>query len=121
MWWCRKTDLKKSFHSSPNTINELSHGDRVARSGLVTKWDLPLELFITGPLMLMVNEFEFSKRPRPYKGHSTYDNTDMCGRLSTQWGVVCRVSQKKTALTINACPKGNADSPVLVFEEDGHL
>ena len=121
MWWCRKTNLKKSFHNSPNTINELSHGDRIARSGLITKWDLPLELLITRPLMLMVNEFELSKRPQPYKGHSTYDNTDVCGRLSTQWGVACRVSQKNTALTINTCPKGNSDSPVLVFEKDGHL
>src|SRR6266702_8518368 len=44
----------------------------------------------------------------------------MCGRLLTQWGGIIRVS-KNMALAINRCPKGKAESPVLVFEKDGHL
>jgi hypothetical protein len=50
----------------------------------------------------------------------THDNPDMCGRLLTQRGGVMRVS-KNMALSINRCPKRKAESPVLVFEKDGHL
>src|ERR1700761_5775120 len=118
MCLCRKTDLKKRFHCSPNAISKFSRGNGVARSRLVTKWDLPLELFITGPLTIMVNKSGYSK---PNKDGHAYKNADVCGRLLTPWGMACRVSKRNTALAINACPKGNADSPVLVFEKDGHL
>jgi hypothetical protein len=68
----------------------------------------------------MVIVFEFRKLRQTTKDH-TYQNTDVCGCPLTQWCAACRVSKKNTALAIDACPKGNADSTVLVFEKDGHL
>lgn len=121
LFWCDgvwRTDLKKSSHRLCDAIDELSHGDGVVRSQLAIKWDLLLEHFITGPLWLIVNKFR--KCPPATKGH-TYHNTNMCGHPLTQWCVACWVLKKNMALVINACPKWNSNSPVLVFEKDRYL
>ena len=57
----QKTDLKKSINSSPDLSSEPSHCDGLARTCLVTDWNLALEILITRPLMLMVKGFAFSK------------------------------------------------------------
>jgi hypothetical protein len=93
-----KTDPEESIHGSPDLTKKLSHGNGVALGGLVTNWDLALELLITRPLIFfLVNKSEFSKGPTN-KGH-THNNPDMCGRLLTQRGEVIRMP--KVVLAIN--------------------
>ena len=111
----RKTDLKKSIPSSPDVTNEPSHGDGFAHARLVTNLDLPLEHFVTRPLMLI----DFSKCEQINQGH-TYDNTDMCCRLLTQGGKVIGVL-KNMALSTSEFSMGEAESPVFFEEKERHL
>jgi hypothetical protein len=55
-----------------------------------------------------------------HKPKHTNDYADMSRRLLTQQGEVIRVS-KNTARAINRRLKRKAESPVLIFEKDGHL